>query len=353
MNAEIRIYPDKEMYAVDMAELMHAAIPESGVLQGCALEFNGGNVTIQPGRLVIKGRLAVIVTAGIIEPSELVTTNQTGHICAICNLSDQNEEYVKLQILPDQVYDDMILASQGYESGAHGDTFNAANGVAILELGTITMTSSGLVGPLTLTEAGEKPRNTKSFIEKVRAALQTTITSLSNKVTKLESVALMNSGEGSIYKHFNARAHSSDKFKLWNVTYHNVSIAANSKKTVTFQHSDYGWTWNASTSKWENSYKKVKEKYTQTKDNNYYRTSIKTFDRYGYQFLEPIGIVSVLVTTATSGGKNTEDCAPTAWRFTRPTSTTNGDIKVDIRNFNTKEAAVVNVTVRMLYVQTE
>lgn len=353
MNAEIRIYPDKEMYAVDMAELMHAAIPESGVLQGCALEFNGGNVTIQPGRLVIKGRLAVIVTAGIIEPSELVTTNQTGHICAICNLSDQNEEYVKLQILPDQVYDDMVLASQGYESGAHGDTFNAANGVAILELGTITMTSSGLVGPLTLTEAGEKPRNTKSFIEKVRAALQTKITSLSNKVTKLESVALMNSGEGSIYKHFNARAHSSNKFKLWNVTYHNVSIAANSKKNVTFPHSDYGWTWNTSSSKWTNNYKKIKEKYTQTKDDNYYRTSIKTFDRYGYQFLEPIGIVSVTVTTATSGGKNAEDCAPTAWRFSLPTATSDGDIRIDIRNFNTKEAAVVNVTVRMLYVQTE
>lgn len=353
MNAEIRIYPDKEMYAVDMAELMHAAIPESGVLQGCALEFIGGNVTIQPGRLVIKGRLAVVVSAGVIEPSELVSNDQTGHICAICNLSDQNEEYVKLQILPDQAYDDMVLAAQGYETGTHGDTFNAANGVAILELGTITMTSSGLVGPLTLTEAGEKPKNTKSFIEKVRDALQTTITSLTSKVTKLESVAYMNEGNGSIYRHFNARAHSSEKFKLWNVTYHNVSIAANSRKTVTFPHSDYGWTWNTSSSKWTNSYKKIKEKYTATRDNNYYRTSIKTFDRYGYQFLEPIGIVSVIVTNGTSGGKNSDDCAPTAWRFSLPTATSDGDIRIDIRNFNTKEAAVVNVTVRILYVQTE
>ena len=356
MNAEIRIYPDKEMYAVDMAELMHAAIPESGVLQGCALEFNGGNVTIQPGRLVIKGRLAVIVTAGIIEPSELVTTSQTGHICVICNLSDQNEEYVKLQILPDQTYDDMVLATQGYETGAHGDTFNAANGVAILELGTIIMTSSGLVGPLTLTEAGEKPRNTKSFVEKVRGALQTTITSLTNKVTKLESVALMNSGEGSIYKHFNARAHSSDKFKLWNMTYPNVTIAANSKKIVEFPHSDYGWASSVSggSVKWNNSYKKVKKTYSQKKDENYYRTSIKTFDEYGYQFLTPIGIVSVQIANATTGGKNYDDCAPIAWRFQgNTTASPTGLVRVDIRNFNAKEAAVVNVTVRMLYVQTE
>lgn len=356
MNAEIRIYPDKEMYAVDMAELMHAAIPESGVLQGCALEFTGGNVTIQPGRLVIKGRLAVVVTAGIIEPSELVTTSQTGHICAICNLSDQNEEYVKLQILPDQAYDDMVLATQGYETGAHGDTFNAANGVAFLELGTITMTSSGLVGPLTLTEAGEKPKNIRTFIDGVKTTLQNSITSLSSKITKLESVAFMNSGEGSIYKHFNARAHSSDKFMLWNMTYPNVAIAANSKKTVEFPHSDYGWASSVSggSVKWSNSYKKIKKTYTQTKDANYYRTSIKTFDEYGYQFLKPIGIVSVQIGTATTGGKNYDDCAPIAWRFQGSTATNpTGLVKVDVRNFNTKEAAVVNVTVRMLYVQTE
>ena len=356
MNAEIRIYPDKEMQAVDMAELMHASIPESGVLQGCALEFTNGNVTIQPGRLVIKGRLAVISAAGIVEPSELVTKDQTGYICAICNLSDQNEEYVKLQILPEQAYSDMVLAAQSYETGTHGDTFNAANGIALLELGTITMTPSGLVGPLTLTEAGTKPKNTKTFIESVKGFLQEKITALTTRATKLESIALMNSGEGSIYKHFNARAHSSSKFKLWNFTYPHATVAANSRSTITIPYSDYGWvgTYSGNSVRWSNSYKKEKKKYEQTKDANYYRTSIKTFDEYGYQFLTPIAIVSVIVGNASSGGKNANDCAPVAWRFTgASTADPNGSIKVDVRNFNTKEAAVISVQVRMLYVQTE
>lgn len=356
MNAEIRIYPDKEMYAVDMAELMHASIPESGVLQGCALEFTGGNVTIQPGRLVIKGRLAVVVTEGIIEPSELVESNTTGHVCAICNLSDQNEEYVKLQILPDSSYEAMLQTAQAYETGEHGDTFNAANGIALVELGTITMTPSGLIGPLTLTAAGEKPKNTKTFIEGVKEFLQEKITALTTKTTKLESVALMNSGEGSIYRHFNARAHSSSKFKLWNVTYPYKSIPANSKVTIEFPHSDYGWvgSYSGGSVKWTNGYQKEKERYVNTRDDNYYRTSIKTFDRYGYQFLEPIGIVSVIVSNASSGGKNANDCAPVSWRFNLSSATdSTGNIRVDVRNFNTREAAVVSVTVRMLYVQTE
>ena len=356
MNAEIRIYPDKEMYAVDMAELMHASIPESGVLQGCALDFTGGNVTIQPGRLVIKGRLAVVVTEGIIEPSELVTSTVTGHVCAICNLADQNEEYVKLQILPNNAYEDLLSSARAYEAGDHGDTFNASNGIALLELGTITMTPSGLTGPLTLNEAGQKPKNIRTFIDGVKTALQNSITSLSSKITKLESVAFMNGGEGSIYKHFNARAHSSDKFKLWSMTYPNVTIAANSKKTVEFPHSDYGWASSVSggSVKWSNSYKKVKKTYSTKRDENYYRTSIKTFDEYGYQFLTPIGIVSVQVSNGTTGGKNYDDCAPTSWRFQgNTTANPTGLVKVDIRNFNTKEAAVVNVSVRILYVQTE
>ena len=341
MNAEIRIYPDKEMYAVDMAELMHAAIPESGVLQGCALEFNGGNVTIQPGRLVIKGRLAVIVTAGIIEPSELVNTNQTGHICAICNLSDQNEEYVKLQILPDQTYDDMVLATQGYETGAHGDTFNAANGVAILELGTITMTSSGLVGPLTLTEAGTAPKNIRTFVNAIKTALQSTITTLTTRVTKLASV------DKSINAYINGRAHTSSKFKLWNVDYPHASIAAGKSATITFKTSDYGLvgTWSNNKLTWSNSYKNTA--YKETKDGNGYRTSFKTFSAFGPQFLEPIAISGVIVRNAESGGKNADDCAVQGWRFTGE------DIKITVRNFNTKEVAVISVLVRMLYVQTE
>lgn len=341
MNAEIRIYPDKEMYAVDMAELMHASIPESGVLQGCALEFTGGNVTIKPGRLVIKGRLAVVVAEGIIEPSELVESTFTGHICAVCNLSDQNEEYVKLQIIPQGSYESMVQLANSYETGDHGDTFNAANGIALLELGTITMTPSGLTGPLTLTEAGTAPKNIRTFVNAVKTALQSTITALTTRVTKLESV------DKSITSYINGRAHASSKFKLWNVDYPHATIAAGKSVTITFKTSDYGLvgTWSNNKLTWSNSYKNTT--YKETKDANGYRTSFRTFSAFGPQFLEPIAISGVIVRNAASGGKNADDCAVQGWRFTGE------DIKITVHNFNTKEAAVVSVLVRMLYVQTE
>lgn len=339
MNAEIRIYPDKEMYAVDMAELMHASIPESGVLQGCALEFTGGNVTIQPGRLIIKGRLAVIVTAGIIESSELVASTTTGHICAICNLSDQNEEYVKLQILPDSSYEAMLRTAQAYETGEHGDTFNAANGIALLELGTITMTPSGLTGPMTLTSAGTAPKNIRTFIEGVRTALQNKITSLTTTVTKNRSIS------DSRYNFVNKRAHSSSKFKLWTVEIPQRTIAAGARATYTCS-SKYGVVLTWSNNKIVTTYQYKDTKYTEKKDDNGYRTSIKTFDAFGPQFLTPIAISGIIVRNAATGGKNSKYCYPLAWRFT------NEEVSVDVFNSG-KEAAVIRIWIRMLYVQTE
>lgn len=339
MNAEIRIYPDKEMYAVDMAELMHASIPESGVLQGCALDFTGGNVTIQPGRLVIKGRLAVVVTEGIIEPSELVTSTVTGHICAICNLADQNEEYVKLQILPQESYDSLVLSSQAYETGDHGDTFNVANGIALLELGTITMTPSGLTGQITLTEAGKKPKNIRTYIEKIRAALNSATTSLKETVTKNRSIS------DSRYSFLNKRAHSSSKFMRWAVEIPQRTLAAGAKATYECPIR-YGTELTWSSNRIVTTYKYPNHSYKEVKDSNGYRTSIKTFKDYGPQFLTPIAVSAIMVRDAVTGGKNSKNCSILAWRFT------DEEVRIDVVN-NGKDSAVIRVWVQMLYVQEE
>lgn len=339
MNAEIRIYPDKEMYAVDMAELMHASIPESGVLQGCALEFTGGNVTIKPGRLVIKGRLAVVVAEGIVEPSELVESTVTGHICAVCNLSDQNEEYVQLQIIPQDSYESMVQLAHSYETGDHGDTFNTANGIALLELGTITMTPSGLTGPMTLTSAGTAPKNIRTFIEGIKTTLQDKITSLTSTVTKNRSIS------DSRYNYLSKRTHSSSKFKFWNVEIPQRTIASGARVTYTCS-SKYGAVLTWSNNKIVTTYQYKDTKYTEKKDSNGYRTSIKTFDAFGPQFLTPIAISGIIVRNASTGGKNSNYCYPLAWRFT------DEEVSVDVFNSG-KEAAVIRIFIRLLYVQTE
>ena len=334
MNADIRIYPDKEMYAVDMAELMHASIPESGVLQGCALEFVGGNVTIQPGRLAIKGRLAVVLTEGIIEPSELVASNQVGHICAICNLSDQNEEYVKLQILPQNSYDAMVLSAQAYETGDHGDTFNVANGVALLDLGTITMTPSGLQGPLTLSDAGKGPKNVRTYVEEKESTLNTLIDNRYDKGTHRYNFL------------FNFR-HSSSKFRTWVVTLPQRTIAAGKRGTWDFDCT-YGVSLNNNL---KPTYAYKDKTYTETsvtdKMGGTWRTSFKTFSDYGPQFLVPIAVGGMSINNASSNGKNADSCCPVLWYVT---SGKTG--KIAVVN-NGKEAAVVDISLRVLYVQTE
>lgn len=350
MNADIRIYPDKEMYAVDMAELMHASIPESGVLQGCELTFSGGNVNIKPGRLVIKGRLAVILTEGIIEPASTVSSTVTGHICAICNLSDQSQEYVKLQILPESTYNSMVSAAKAYETGSHGDTFNVSNGVALLELGTITMTASGLSGTLTLTAAGKAPKNIRTYVEGIRSALQKNIDAAKKVATDLKSTVDDHTKRfTALFNHFDMRAHDSSKFMLWNITYPHATVAAKARVTVTFDYVEYGTTitWANNKNTATRTYHSKNKTYDTPRNSFGYRTKIKDFDNYGPQYLKPISIAGLLVRDAASGGKNSKDCSVLGWRFD------DNKLYVDLYNSNTKEAAIVQVLARVLYVQKE
>jgi hypothetical protein len=147
----------------------------------------------------------------------------------------------------------------------------------------------------------------------------------------------------------NKRAHSSTKFMRWNIAYPHVTIAANSETTVTMK-ARYGttYTWSGNTRKESNNYKEVKKKYDSSKarDSFGYRQSIRSFDEYGTQYLTPIAIGGLLLRNSSSGGKGSQQCCVTGWRFT------NDEIKVDVYNDN-KEAAVIDILVEMLYVQTE
>ena len=135
MNADIRIYPAAELSALDMAELMNAALLNDGILQGCGLSVSSNELSIASGRMVIKGRLAV-VTAGAIERPEDVLSRQTCHVCAICDLNADTP--FTIENLKQGDYDDLVSRASGYT----GDTFNVNNGVAFLELGTTVVDPS-------------------------------------------------------------------------------------------------------------------------------------------------------------------------------------------------------------------
>lgn len=176
MNADIRIYPAAELSALDMAELMNAALLNDGILQGCGLSVSSNELHIASGRMVIKGRLAV-VTAGAIERPEDVLSRQTCHVCAICDLNADTP--FTIENLKQGDYDELVSRASGYT----GDTFNVNNGVAILELGTTVVDpSEGVVS--VAAASGLSGKNAT----KVNALTETITRNASSATTQINGV---------------------------------------------------------------------------------------------------------------------------------------------------------------------
>lgn len=133
VSAEIRIFPDKEMLSVDMAEVLDAAMFKSGVIQGCGIHLSGGTLTMDSGRIIIKGRLGV-VSAGAI-PVPTLSTTSTCTLVAVCDLqSGENPFYIAL-LSPDSYANLQASADSG-------GTFNVSNGIAYVVLGTASVNPS-------------------------------------------------------------------------------------------------------------------------------------------------------------------------------------------------------------------
>lgn len=129
VSADIRIYPNKEMFSVDMAEIIDAAMLKSGIIQGCAISLSASSLNITDGRIVIKGRLGV-VTGGVI-PTPTLDTTTTCTLVAVCDLSSTNPFYIALLKPADLA----TLQASAARSETEG-TFNVSNGIAYAELGT-------------------------------------------------------------------------------------------------------------------------------------------------------------------------------------------------------------------------
>ena len=155
MNAEIRVYPSKEIDDLDFAELMDAALLRDGTLQGCGLSLNTTTheVEIASGRMVIKGRLAV-VTAGQIARPEGITTKQTCYITAACDLTAENP--FTIQMLKGGDHTALVNRAANYSE----TTFNISNGVWIYEMATVKVDPS--VGVIELTPIATDQRSGKN-----------------------------------------------------------------------------------------------------------------------------------------------------------------------------------------------
>ena len=169
MNADIRVYPDKEMKAIDMAEIVGSVQLVNGIIQGCGVSIVQNALHINDGRILINGRLGV-VTAGNIELPELEATT-TCYLAAVCDLAVQNPFYIALLTGADKSAID--------QKKSQIPDFNAGNGVDYVILGTAS------VNPTTHVVSNWTPQNATAVSNKTEvntlkrdvASLNTTVSS--------------------------------------------------------------------------------------------------------------------------------------------------------------------------------
>ena len=129
-SIDIRIFENKEMKAVDMAELMDAAIFRNGVIQGCESSLNNGVFTIEGGRIVVGGRLGVVTGGTVPNPTTLSRTD-TCYPIAVCDLADVNNPFYFMIATRDD------LTSLGLDYENRSQNFNVQNGRDALFFGTV------------------------------------------------------------------------------------------------------------------------------------------------------------------------------------------------------------------------
>ena len=169
MNADIRVYPDKEMKAIDMAEIVDSVQLENGIIQGCGVSIIQNALHINDGRILIHGRLGV-VTAGNIELPELEAT-ATCYLAAVCDLAIQNPFYIALLTGADKSALD--------QKKSQITDFNAGNGVDYVVLGTATVNPTTTV-VTNWTAQNATPVSSKTTVDALKsdvASLESTVTS--------------------------------------------------------------------------------------------------------------------------------------------------------------------------------
>lgn len=134
LTTELRIFPDKELFAVDMAEIVNASVPLSGVIQGCniTLDDSTGTLAIDTGRILINGRLGVISEGGtLVAPIVEGSSNVQCHVVAVCNLSSSVTPFT-VEIVNQETYEEY---QQRRESTR--DVFNVQDGFSYHYLGSV------------------------------------------------------------------------------------------------------------------------------------------------------------------------------------------------------------------------
>lgn len=362
-TVQIKIYPDREMLALDMAEALRSLALFTGIIQGC--EFNttqDGKLTVSSGRLFMRGRVAEVTGGDVPTPTDLTTT-QTCYVEAVCDLRGLSSEPMYIKVCTAQEKADLVAIAQNFQDPVN---FNASGGLHMLELGTVTVAAgTGSASNFVANPTFGHPHNN---IEMLNAEIATINSSISSNVTALNSTinskesalnTRINNTNAALTSHSNAnqameayltpRLHNKDGhgFKQQVIVYPTVDVPANGTVQVEFEYG-YNVTHNVTISG-----SAMSRSVSGLTGNPYLPTASFSpgTNSYGYPTsLDPrlyaIAINSVrFADAAKGGGKNANNCviAGFAYDVGSPYK-----CYVKIRNVGTS-AARIDVRVKFLY----
>lgn len=239
-NGGMKIYPAKEMRAVDMAEALKALtlfegvrrvestdIPvNGGIIQGCQITAPRDTPTqlrMTAGRILICGRLAEFTPDDnffyFTGPSVAETTTCT--IVAVCDLSSPaNPFYISI------VTGSGLASLDAAASRTTDELFNRNNGLRYLRLGTVKVAANGVLSELSLNPNSSPVKSNKTYLDGVKNQLTSSISANDGYAREWIS-------------YFQKSRHKSDFFTAYRAVGDGLTVAANS--TVTFKfRSEYG-----------------------------------------------------------------------------------------------------------------
>lgn len=370
-TVEIKVFPDKEMLALDMAEVLRSLSFFNGIIQGCSINptLPDGKVIMSSGRIFIRGRLAEVVGGEIPTPTGLSTT-QTCYIEAVCDLSAATGSPFYIKICTAQEKADLTAIVQEQEShGIDAVNYNVNNGLNFIELGTVTVAAgtgaaSNYVPNATFGVVHSNSEILNSKIAAINNSISSNVTTLNSAINNKESalnssisqlnttltnnLTTHNNRNNSAFNYFNQRVFGLDRLGVYTVTYPSVSIAAGGRADV--EHSNhFGCTYSASVS---GGNIVVSGPSNQSGEHSVTPLApyMPTTDAYGNKtsldpMFTPVAITSITITNAAvGGGKNANKCVINGWGF----GTEVGHVYVV--NVGTA-AALVDVKIKYLYVR--
>lgn len=174
------IYPAKEMKAVDMAEIMKAALflhNGKGIIQGCRFSVTGnGQLQMTSGRAVILGRLAEF-SSGFLDPPS-VNENTTCLVVMVCDLNPpQDTESFYAAILTNA-----DVSALEIRSGQINDEFfNVNNGLKYFVVGNCVVAPGGTVSNFQQNATYYPLQSNRSVLTAEIATVNTTIGNLDSR----------------------------------------------------------------------------------------------------------------------------------------------------------------------------